>query len=68
MAPNASEVIAAILAMDRESRQELVLRLHSRAEQQQHRAEIAEATIITLQERLRLCEQARDKAERDGDA
>jgi hypothetical protein len=59
-----AEVIAAILALDRENRQELVLRLHSRAEYERHRAEIAEATIVHLREQLRLAEQAREKAER----
>jgi hypothetical protein len=64
---NVSEVIAAILAMDRDSRQELFLRLHRRAEQERYRAEIAEATIVTLQEQLRLERQAREKAERGSD-
>jgi cell division protein FtsL len=64
----AHEVIAAILGIDRESHQELVLTLHSRVEQQRQRAEAAEATIKELREQLRLCEQAREKAERRLDA
>jgi hypothetical protein len=64
----AHEVIAAILAIDRDSHQELLLRLHSRVEQQRQRAEKAEATISELREQLRLSEQAREKAERALDA
>jgi hypothetical protein len=64
----AHDVIAAILGIDRESHQELVLTLHSRVEQQRQRAEAAEATIKELREQLRLSEQARETAERRSDA
>jgi ABC-type branched-subunit amino acid transport system ATPase component len=57
-------VLDAILAADRDSYQELFLRLHSEKEQQRQRAEQAEATIRALREQLRLAEQAREKAER----
>jgi hypothetical protein len=68
MPTTAHEVIAAILAIDRDSHQELLFRLHARVEAQRQRAEQAEATIEMLREQLRLEKQAREKAERHADA
>jgi hypothetical protein len=61
------EIIAAILAADRDSHMELYLRLHADRMQQRRRADLAEAEIVTLREQLRLMQQALDKALRQAD-
>jgi hypothetical protein len=53
--------VSAILAADRDAHQELFIRLFLERERMRHRAEVAEALIVSLREQLRLSERAVDR-------